>query len=45
MKNEKKSREREGLLEKTNIEYTSLKERSTKDSGKASAEMYNLFFN
>ena len=35
----KKSREREELLEKTNIEYTSLKERSTKDS----AEMYNLF--
>ena len=40
---EKKSREREELLKKSNIEYTSLKDRSTKDLAKASAEMYNLF--
>ena len=40
---EKKSREREELLEKSNIEYTSLKYRSTEDLAKASAEMYNLF--
>ena len=40
---EKKSQEQEELLERFNIEYTSLKDRSTKDLAKASAEMYNLF--